>query len=115
MVKKANYVPDVGDILWLDFDPQAGREQSKRRPALALSPKAYNKKANLVIACPITSQVKDYPFEVPISLRKIKGVVLSDQVKSLDWIIRQAEFITKAPDAVLAEVQKNIGLLVGVI
>ena len=112
---KALYVPDVGDFIWLDFDPQAGREQAKRRPALALSPKDYNQKTGLVIACPLTSQVKNYPFEVAVALGKVKGAVLSDHVKSLDWRVRKAEFIAEAPVQVLHAVQKNIAMLIGAI
>src|SRR4030067_1632422 len=87
------YIPDSGDIVWIMFNPQAGHEQAGHRPALVLSPKAYNGKVGLALLCPITSQVKGYPFEVliPEGL-EIKGAVLSDQVKSLDWKERKAEF-----------------------
>src|SRR5207245_2851651 len=85
MVARA-YVPDTGDLVWLTFDPQAGHEQRGRRPALILSPRAYNSKARLAIACPVTSHVKVYPFEVPLPPGgKISGVVLADHVKNLDW------------------------------
>ncbi|HTG17989.1 MAG TPA: endoribonuclease MazF, partial [Blastocatellia bacterium] len=90
MVSRGTYSPDRGDIVWIDFSPQAGHEQAGRRPALVVSPGAYNKKVGLAILCPITSQVKGYPFEValPDDL-PIQGVVLSDQAKSLDWRARR--------------------------
>jgi mRNA interferase MazF len=96
MVKAKSYVPERGDIVWLDFDPQAGHEQRGRRPALVISQKTYNEKVGLGIFCPITSKEKGYPFEVKIVGKKINGCVLSDQVKSLDWKIREIEFIETA-------------------
>jgi mRNA interferase MazF len=107
-------IPDRGDIIWLSFTPQAGHEQAGRRPALVLSPAAYNDKVGLAILCPITSQIKNYPFEVliPAGL-KIGGAILSDQVKSLDWKIRQAEFICKLPASTVAEVLQKLGTLIG--
>ena len=112
MVARA-YVPDAGDVVWLTFDPQAGHEQRGRRPALILSPRAYNAKARLAIACPITSHVKGYPFEVliPDDL-KISGVILSDQVKSLDWKARKAEFACKLPSAAFNEVVQKLSTLI---
>ena len=98
------YVPDRGDIVWLQFNPQSGHEQSGKRPALTLSPKAYNQKVGLAIFCPITSQEKGYPFEVKIHSKEINGVVLSDHVKSLDWKERNAKFITKVSPAVISTV-----------
>jgi mRNA interferase MazF len=108
------YVPDRGDAIWLQFNPQAGHEQAGRRSALVLSPQSYNGKTSLLICCPITNQVKGYPFEVslPEGLG-VTGVVLSDQVKSLDWRVRQADFIGKLPDDVLAEVQAKLATLLG--
>lgn len=102
------YVPDRGDIVWLQFNPQSGHEQSGKRPALTLSPKAYNQKVGLAIFCPFTKQEKGYPFEVKSEGSKISGVILADQVKSLDWRKREAEFIVKAPSVVI---DKAIGLL----
>jgi mRNA interferase MazF len=102
------YVPDRGDIVWLQFNPQSGHEQAGKRPALTLSPKTYNQKVGLAIFCPITSQEKGYPFEVKVRSSKISGVILADQVKSLDWRKREAEFIVKTPSIVVNEV---IGLL----
>ena len=108
------YIPDRGDIVWITFNPQAGHEQAGRRPALVLSPAAYNGKVGLAILCPITSQTKAYPFEVliPAGL-KIGGAILSDQVKSLDWKVRQAEFVGKLPASTLDEVLQKLGTLIG--
>ncbi len=108
----ATYFPDRGDTIWLHFNPQAGHEQAGRRPALVLSPLAYNKRVGLALLCPITSQIKNYPFEVSIPEgMKIQGVVLSDQVKSLDWLARDAEFICKLPDDVTIDVLKKLRVL----
>lgn len=91
MISK-KYFPDRGDAVWLNFSPKAGHEQSGRRPAVVVSPKSYNKKVGLGLFCPITSQIKGYPFEViiPAGL-SISGVVLSVQIKSLDWRVRNAQ------------------------
>jgi len=97
------YVPDRGDIVWLQFNPQSGHEQAGKRPALVLSPKAYNQKVGLAVFCPITNKEKSYPFEVKVGSSKISGVILADQVKSLDWRKREAEFIVKAPSIVINE------------
>ena len=105
-------IPDRGDAIWLTFNPQAGHEQAGRRPALVLSPAAYNDRAGLALLCPITNQVKGYPFEVAIpDGLDVTGVILSDQVKSLDWRARQAEFIARLPDEVVAEVLAKLGTL----
>lgn len=106
------YIPDSGDIVWLTFNPQAGHEQSGRRPALVISPASYNEKVGLGLFCPITSQIKGYPFEVllPENL-KVNGAVLSDQVKSLDWIVRKAEFADKISQSGLKEVVSKIRAL----
>jgi mRNA interferase MazF len=108
------YIPNRGDIVWITFNPQAGHEQAGRRPALILSPAAYNGKVGLAILCPLTSQIKNYPFEVliPAGL-KIGGAILSDQVKSLDWKVRQAEFVCKLPASTLDEVLQKLGTLIG--
>lgn len=92
------YCPDRGDVVWLTFTPQVGHEQARHRPALVLSPGPYNRKVGLALLCPITSQAKGYPFEVglPAGL-KISGVVLSDQIKSLDWRARQSAFCCRVP------------------
>jgi len=109
---KNNYIPAKGDIVWLNFDPQAGHEQKGKRPALILSPVEYNKKTGLVIFCPITNQIKGYPFEVNIGSKKISGVVLSDQMKSLDWKIRDAEFILTVSKSVMDDVMHKVKLLI---
>lgn len=107
------YIPERGNIVWLTFTPQAGHEQAGRRPALVLSPSAYNCKVGLAIFCPITSQIKGYPFEVVIPQGlAVGGAILSDQVKSLDWRIRKAEFICKLPESALTTVLKRLGTLV---
>ncbi len=106
------YVPQRGDIVWLSFHPQAGHEQAGRRPALVLSPAVYNAKVGLALFCPITSRVKGYPFEVVIpSGMAVSGVVLSDQVKSLDWRARRAEFTGKLPEVHVLEVLDKLGTL----
>ena len=109
------YVPERGDLLWLTFDPQAGHEQAGRRPALVLSPAAYNRRANLALVCPITTQAKGYPFEValPTGL-PVSGVVLADHLKSADLTARRAEFVAKASAEVLAEVTAKIRPLLGI-
>jgi len=102
------YVPNRGDVVWIDFNPQAGHEQAGRRPAPILSPAAYNGKVGLAVLCPVTSQIKGYPFEatVPHGLR-VGGAVLSDHIKSVDWKARKVEFICKMPDSTVREVLKN--------
>jgi mRNA interferase MazF len=106
------YIPDSGDIVWITFNPQAGHEQSGRRPALVLSPSAYNEKVSLALLCPITSQIKGYPFEVRLSEKsKIQGAILADQVKSLDWKIRKAELADRISDVKMKEVISKIRVL----
>jgi mRNA interferase MazF len=106
------YVPDAGDLVWLTFDPQAGHEQRGRRPALILSPRIYNSKARLAIACPITSQVKGYPFEVALPAGgKMSGVILADHLKNLDWQARDVVFEAKAPADILTDVRERIRAL----
>lgn len=113
MVARA-YIPDAGDLVWLTFDPQAGQEQRGRRPALILSPRAYNSKARLAVACPITSQVKGYPFEVPLPPGgKISGVVLADHVKNLDWQARRVVFEAKASAEIVTDVRERLRVLLG--
>jgi mRNA interferase MazF len=106
------YCPSRGDIVWLRFDPQAGHEQAGMRPALILSPESYNRKVGLAILCPITSQIKGFPFEVPVPEGlDAKGVVLSDQVKSMDWRARATRFFCKAPSAMVKDVLNRLGTL----
>jgi mRNA interferase MazF len=103
------YVPERGDAIWINLNPQAGHEQAGRRPAVVLSPHSYNEKVGLCLLCPITNQVKGYPFEVSIPAGLgVTGVVLSDQAKSLDWRVRNAEFITDLPEGVINEVLKKL-------
>jgi mRNA interferase MazF len=100
-----SHVPRRGDLVWLTFDPQAGHEQAGRRPAFVLSPEAYNRKTGLFLACPVTSKVKGYPFEVSLPAGcPVSGVILADQIKSLDWKVRKAEFAAETPDAVIEDV-----------
>jgi mRNA interferase MazF len=106
------YIPTRGDIVWLSFTPQAGHEQSGHRPALVLSPKSYNDKTSLALLCPITSTSKGYPFEVPLpSQSAISGVVLADQIKSLDWRSRQARFQCQTTRQVVGEVLAKVNVL----
>ena len=108
------YVPDAGDLVWLTFDPQAGHEQRGRRPALVLSPRSYNTKASLAIACPITSHAKGYPFEVALPTDgAITGVILADHVKNVDWNARRAVFAAKAPVEIVTDVRERLRVLIG--
>ncbi len=108
-----SYIPERGDAVWINFNPQSGHEQAGRRPAIVVSPSSYNRKVGLALFCPITNQVKGYPFEVAIPKNaKVSGVVLSDQLKSLDWQARNVEFITKLPALVIEEVLKKVKTLV---
>ena len=109
---EVRYVPDTGDIVWLAFSPQAGHEQAGHRPALVLSPRSYNEKSSLALLCPITSRVKGYPFEVLLPAEgSITGVVLSDQIRSLDWRARHARFATQVPSHVVSEVREKLAVL----
>ena len=107
------YAPGRGDVIWIDWSSQAGHEQAARRHAFVLSPASYNRKTGLALLCPITSQVKGYPFEVKLPAGfSVEGVILSDQVKSLDWKARKADFLCKVPPIVLHEVlEKTLTLL----
>ena len=105
----AAFVPGRGDVVWLEFTPQAGHEQAGRRPALVVSPREYNRRVGLALLCPITSRVKGYPFEVPLPPGLgVEGVVLADQVKSLDWRVRDARLHATVPPEVLDEVVARI-------
>ena len=111
--KSGKYVPSRGDIVWLSFNPQSGYEQSGHRPAIVISPKEYNGKVGLALFCPITSKIKNYPFEVKIIIRDIiNGVILADQLKSLDWEKRGAKFIAKAPKKVVDDTTEKLSLLI---
>ncbi|MYD10691.1 MAG: endoribonuclease MazF [Chloroflexi bacterium] len=107
------YIPDRGDIIWINFDPQVGHEQAGHRPALVVSRRIYNRASELLTCFPIRSRQKGYGFEVPLPRNfEVKGVVLADQVKSMDWRLRKARFFAKAPDAVLAETLDKLSTLV---
>jgi mRNA interferase MazF len=108
------YVPKRGDLVWLTFDPQAGHEQPGRRPAFVLSPESYNRKTSLFLACPVTSRVKGYPFEIalPAGL-PVSGVILADQIKSLDWKERKAQFAARSTGEIVEEVLALILPLIG--
>ena len=100
----ASYVPGRGDLIWLQFNPRAGHEQAGHRPALVISPVAYNRRVGLALCCPVTSQAKGYPFEVALpSGLEVEGVILSDQLRSLDWRARKARRISRVPKEVLDE------------
>lgn len=108
----AGYVPDRGDIVWLMFDPQAGHEQAGRRPAIVLSPRAYNARVGLALFCPITSREKGYPFEVRLPPDvPATGVILADQVKSLDWQARKISFFARLPPAIIDSVTQKLVVL----
>jgi len=105
------YVPDTGDIVFMDFDPQVGREQAKRRPALILTDLRYNRASGLAVVCPLTSKVKPYPFNLPITVGGVEGAVLVDQLTSMDWSGRRAEFHSKAPASMMSKVRQYIAVL----
>jgi len=106
------YEPERGDVVWISLNPQAGHEQAGRRPALVLSPATYNRRVGLALLCPITSQVKGYPFEVQIPPGlPVNGVVLSDQVKSLDWRARKAALLCRLPATIVADVRRKLSAL----
>lgn len=112
-MKGRAYVPDRGDAVWLDFDPQAGREQAGRRPGVVMSPASYNSKAGLAIICPITNRAKGYPFETPLPMGlPISGVVLADHARSRDWNARRAELICRLPSEVIEDVAAKVIALV---
>ena len=112
MVDPKSYVPRRGDVVWITLHPQAGHEQAGRRPAVVLSPQPYNDKVGLALLCPVTNQIKGYPFEVVIPPGlSVTGAILSDQVKSLDWRTRNAELIGSLPPKIISEVLQKISLL----
>lgn len=115
MSRRAAYIPRRGALIWLTFDPQAGHEQRGRRPAVVLSPTAYNQKSGLAVCCPITSRIKGYPFEVAVAdTGAISGVILADQVKSLDWRARRAELAGRIADTAMIELTAKLAALLGV-
>ena len=113
-VTRRRRVPDSGDVVWLEFDPQSGHEQAGHRPALVLSPATYNGKTGLMVCCPLTTQIKGYPFEVGFQLDGVQCVALADQVKSLDWRTRRAKHKGKVNQSVLVEVQAKLKALLGI-
>jgi mRNA interferase MazF len=108
------YVPEAGDIVFIDFDPQVGHEQAKRRPALVLTDQRYNRASGLAVVCPLTSKRKPYPFALPIKVDNVEGAVLVDQLKSMDWAGREAQFHSKAEPALLAKVRQYVAVLLGI-
>ncbi|HVO59704.1 MAG TPA: type II toxin-antitoxin system PemK/MazF family toxin [Terriglobales bacterium] len=108
------YVPDAGDIVFLDFDPQLGLEPAKRRPALVITDQAYNRASGLAVVCPLTSKRKPYPFALPTTLGSVEGAILVDQIKSLDWSARNAEFHSAIEPNMLAKVRSHLAVLLGI-
>jgi mRNA interferase MazF len=106
----SSYVPEAGDIVWLDFDPQAGREQGRRRRALVLTDSVYNRASGLFVVCTLTSKRKPYPFALPVVVDKVEGAVLVDHLKSMDWRVRAAKFHSRADPALLNKVRGYIGV-----
>jgi mRNA interferase MazF len=111
-VRRPAFVPEAGDVVWLEFDPQAGHEQAGHRPAVVLSPANYNGKTGLMVCCPLTTRIKGYPFEVALDSQG-GSVVLSDQVKNLDWRARRATRKGKVSDAELRQVRAKLRALIG--
>ena len=107
----ARYVPEAGDIVWMDFDPQAGREQAHRRPALVLTDQSYNRASGLVVVCPLTSKRKPYPFALPVVVDQVDGAVLVDHLKSMDWRARAVAFHSKAEPTLLSRVRAYVAVL----
>jgi mRNA interferase MazF len=110
----SGYVPEAGDIAVIDFDPQTGHEQAKRRPALVLADQRYNRASGLAIVCPLKSRRKPYPFALPITLDQVEDAVLVDQIKSLDWAARKAAFHSKAEPALVAKARQYLAVLLGI-
>lgn len=108
----APYIPDRGDLVWVAFDPTSGHEQAGRRPALILSPRQFNERTSLAVACPVTSQIKGLPFEVVLNQTKTIGAVLPIHVRSIDWQARQVEFIEQVPTSITEEVAQSVGVMI---
>jgi mRNA interferase MazF len=106
----ARYIPEAGDIVWLDFDPQAGREQAHRRPALVLTDQGYNRASGLVVVCPLTRTRKPYPFALPVVVDQVEGAALVDHLKSMDWKARAVAFHSKAEPALLNRVRAYVSV-----
>lgn len=110
----AAYVPEAGDIVFLDFDPKVGREKAKRRPALVLTDMRYNRASGLAVVCPLTSRRKSYPFALPVTVGQIEGAILVDQLKSMDWAGRHADFHSKIAPAMLTKVRQYVAVLLSI-
>lgn len=108
----AKFVPDAGDIVWIDFTPQAGREQMGHRPALVLSPASYNQKTDLMVCCPMTTQIKGNPFEVLVEVDGTQSAILTDHLKSVDWVARRASLKAKISLEAMAEVRAKVKALI---
>ena len=108
----AKFVPDAGDIVWIDFAPQAGREQMGHRPALVLSPASYNQKTDLMVCCPMTTQIKGNPFEVLVEVDGTQSAILTDHLKSVDWVARKANLKAKVTPEAMAEVRAKVKALI---
>jgi mRNA interferase MazF len=108
------YTPEAGDIVMMDFDPQVGHEQAKRRPALVLTDQKYNRASGLAVVCPLTSKRKPYPFALSVRVGQVEGAVLVDQLKSLDWAARRAEFYSRADSGLVNKVRKYVAVLLGI-
>lgn len=113
MVTEKRYVPECGDIVWLTLGPVSGREQSGRRPVLVLTDVAYNGLTGLMVICPLTSKVKNYPFEILVNEKRTKGALLVDHVRSCDWRNRQVKFIERAPISLVDQARRTLVLLIG--
>ncbi len=111
---KTPYVPDLEDVIYLDFDPQAGREQATRRPAVVMTGRKYNKAAGLAVVCPLTSVTKPYPFALRVHIKGRDGCVLTDHIRSMDWQAHRAEFYNRVPYSVLEQAQNLLGVLLGI-
>ncbi|MDP3778847.1 MAG: endoribonuclease MazF [bacterium] len=105
---KTTYIPGRGDIVWINFNPTRGHEQAHKRPAIVLSPQRYNKKGGMMLACPITSKIKHYPFEVALEVEKQNSVILADHIRNMDWHTRKITFIQRAPSQIVNAVQRKI-------
>jgi len=111
-LKPVNYIPDRQDVVWINFDPQAGREQAKRRPALVFSPKSYNRASGLCLVCPIRSCSKGWSFDVSVDFEEISGFIISDQLRSMDWQSRNIQYITTVPMYILEQARDNFLTLI---
>lgn len=105
------YVPDRGDVVWVNLNPTRGHEQAALRPCIVLSPRSYNSKSGLALMCPITSHAKQYPFEVMVNTQKVRGVALVDQIRSIDWNARRVRYVSKAPRRALQDIEAKLTAL----